>query len=120
MRRGHRRFMALLASMTGMQLTHVPYRGSGQATTDLLAAQVPVSIPGTAGMVRHIKAGKLRAAAVPGARRSPQLPDVPTVIESGVPGYEAYVWMGLLAPKGTPPAIIDKLHREGVQELTMS
>ena len=71
-----------------------------------------MSIPGTAGMVGHIKAGKLRALAVTGATRSPQLPDVPTVMESGVPGYEAYVWMGLLAPKGTPPAIVERLNRE--------
>src|SRR5215467_10115007 len=109
--------MAMLASMTGMQLTHVPYKGSGQATTDLLGGQILVSIPGTAGMVGHIRAGKLRALAVTGARRSPQLPDVPTVAESGVPGYEAYVWMGLLAPKGTPPAIIDRLPREVVAVL---
>ena len=66
---GQHLFMALLASMTGMKLTHVPYRGSGQATTDLLGGQVPVSIPGTAGMVGHIKAGKLRALAVTGAKR---------------------------------------------------
>jgi tripartite-type tricarboxylate transporter receptor subunit TctC len=108
---GQHLFMALLASSLGLQMNHVPYRGSGQATTDLLAGQVPVSIPGTAGMVGHIKAGKLRALAVSGANRSPQLPDVPTAMESGVPGFEAYVWMGLLAPKGTPQPIIDKLQR---------
>jgi tripartite-type tricarboxylate transporter receptor subunit TctC len=73
---------------------------------------VQASIPGTAGMVGHIRAGKLRALAVTGAKRSPQLPDVPTVAEAGVPGYEAYVWMGLLAPKGTPAPIIDRLYRE--------
>jgi tripartite-type tricarboxylate transporter receptor subunit TctC len=109
---GQHLFAALLCSMTGMKMNHVPYRGSGQATTDLLGGQVKVAIPGTAGMVGHIRAGKLRALAVTGAKRSPQLPDVPTVAEAGVPGYEAYVWMGLLAPKGTPPAIIDRLHRE--------
>jgi len=117
---GQHLFVALLASMTGMKMNHVPYRGSGQATADLLGGQVQVSIPGTAGMVGHIKAGKLRALAVTGAKRSPQLPDVPTVMESGVPGYEAYVWMGLLAPKGTPATIIDKLFRELTQVLATS
>jgi len=117
---GQHLFVALLASMTGMKMNHVPYRGSGQATADLLGGQVQVSIPGTAGMVGHIKAGKLRALAVTGAKRSPQLPDVPTVMESGVPGYEAYVWMGLLAPKGTPAPIVDKLSRELMQVLATS
>ncbi len=109
---GQHLFAAMLASTTGLKMNHIPYKGSGQATTDLLGGQVMVSIPGTAGMVGHIKAGKLRALAVTGSRRSPQLPDVPTIMESGVPGYEAYVWMGLLAPKGTPAPIIDRLHRE--------
>jgi tripartite-type tricarboxylate transporter receptor subunit TctC len=114
---GQHLFVALLASMTGMKMNHVPYRGSAQATADVLGGQVQVSIPGTAGMVGHIKAGKLRALAVTGAKRSPQLPDVPTVMESGVAGYEAYVWMGLLAPKGTPAPIIDKVLRELKQAL---
>ncbi|MFO1312295.1 MAG: tripartite tricarboxylate transporter substrate binding protein [Burkholderiales bacterium] len=109
---GQHLFMAMLASMTGMQLSHVPYKGSGQATTDLLGGQVMASIPGTAGMVGHIKAGKLRPLAVTGSSRSPQLPDVPTVAEQGVAGYQAYVWMGLLAPKGTPPALVDKIYRD--------
>jgi tripartite-type tricarboxylate transporter receptor subunit TctC len=73
---------------------------------------VAVAIPGTAGMVGHIRAGKLRALAVTGAKRAPQLPDVPTLQEAGVKGYEAYVWMGLLAPKGTPSRIVDRLYRE--------
>jgi tripartite-type tricarboxylate transporter receptor subunit TctC len=114
---GQHLFAALLASKTGMKMNHVPYRGSGQATTDLLSGVVSMAIPGTAGMVGHIKAGRLRALAVTGATRSPQLPDVPTVMESGVPGYEAYVWMGLLAPKGTPPAIVERLNREVVAVL---
>ena len=109
---GQHLFMAMFASMSGISLTHVPYRGSGQATTDLLAGTVPLSIPGTAGMVKHIKAGKLRPLATSGTARSPQLPEVPTLAESGLAGYSAYVWMGLLAPKGTPPAIIERLHRE--------
>ncbi len=114
---GQHLFAALLASATGIKMNHIPYKGSGQATTDLLGGQVMVSIPGTAGMVGHIKAGKLRALAVTGAKRSPQLPDVRTVIECGVPGFEAYVWMGLLAPKGTPQPIIDRLYRELVPVL---
>jgi tripartite-type tricarboxylate transporter receptor subunit TctC len=109
---GQHLFAALLASKTGMKMNHVPYRGSGQATTDLLAGVVSMAIPGTAGVVGHIRAGKLRALAVTGAARSPQLPDVPTVMESGVPGYEAYVWMGLLAPKGTPAAVVERLNRD--------
>jgi tripartite-type tricarboxylate transporter receptor subunit TctC len=117
---GQHLFAALLASMTGMKMNHVPYRGSGQGTTDLIAGTVQMAIPGTAGMVGHIKAGRLRALAVTGATRSPQLPDVPTVIESGVPGYEAYVWMGLLAPKGTPAPIIDRLYRDLAQVLATS
>ena len=104
--------MAMFASMAGIQLTHLPYRGSAPATTDLLAGIVPMSMPGTAGMVRHIKAGSLRALAVTGTTRSPQLPDVPTLAESGLPDYSAYVWMGLLAPKGTPPDIIERLLKE--------
>jgi tripartite-type tricarboxylate transporter receptor subunit TctC len=114
---GQHLFAALLASRTGKKLNHVPYKGSGQATTDLLSGVVAMAIPGTAGMVGHIKAGKLRALAVTGAKRSPELPSVPTVMESGVPDFEAYVWMGLLAPKGTPQPIIDRLNREVVAVL---
>lgn len=109
---GQHLFAAMFASMAGIQLTHLPYRGSGPATTDLLAGVVPMAMPGTAGMVKHIKAGSLRALAVSGVSRSPQLPDVPTLAESGLPGYAAYVWMGLLAPKGTPPDIIERLLKE--------
>ena len=109
---GQHLFMAMFASMSGIALTHVPYRGSGQATTDLLAGTVSLSIPGTAAMVKHIRAGKLRPLATSGTARSPQLPEVPTLAESGLAGYSAYVWMGLLAPRGTPPAIIERLHRE--------
>jgi len=114
---GQHLFMALFASMTDVRLNHVPYRGSGQATTDLLGGTVSASIPGTAGMVAHIKAGKLRALAVTGATRSPQLPDVPTMAEAGVPGYEAYVWLGLMAPKATPQSVLTRLNREVVAAL---
>jgi tripartite-type tricarboxylate transporter receptor subunit TctC len=109
---GQHLFAAQLFSMAGVKLTHVPYRGSGQATTDLIGGVVKVSVPGLAGMLPHIRSGRLRALAVTGAQRSPQLPDVPTLAESGYPSYSAYVWLGLLAPKGTPAAIIDLLNRE--------
>ena len=112
---GQHLFMANFASLAGLQLVHVPYRGSGQASADLLAGTVPMAMPGSAGMVAHIKAGKLRVLAVTGATRSAQLPDVPTLAEAGGPplaSHAAYVWMGLLAPKGTPPAVIDRLQRE--------
>jgi len=109
---GQHLFMAMFASMAGIKLTHVPYKGSGQATTDLLAGTVPMAIPGTQAMLKHIKDNKLRPLATTGVARSPRLPDVPTLAESGLAGYSAYVWMGLLAPKGTPPAIVERLNRE--------
>jgi tripartite-type tricarboxylate transporter receptor subunit TctC len=109
---GQHLFMAMFASMANVKMTHVPYKGSGQATTDLLAGTVPLALPGTQAMLKYIKDGKLRPLATTGVTRSPQLPDVPTLAESGLAGYSAYVWMGLLAPKGTPTAIVERLHRE--------
>jgi tripartite-type tricarboxylate transporter receptor subunit TctC len=114
---GQHLFAAQLFSMAGVKLNHVPYRGSGQATTDLIGGVVSVSVPGLAGMLPHIKSGKLRALAVTGAHRSPQLPEVPTLAESGFTGYSAYVWLGLLAPRGTPEPIIERLNRELVAAL---
>ena len=109
---GQHLFMAMFASMANIKLTHVPYKGSGQATTDLLAGTVPMAIPGTNGMIKHIKGGKLKVLATTGVKRSTQLPDVPTLDEAGLKGYSAYVWMGLLAPKGTPAGIVERLNRE--------
>jgi tripartite-type tricarboxylate transporter receptor subunit TctC len=114
---GQHLFAAQLFSMAGVKLNHVPYRGSGQATTDLIAGVVSVGVPGLAGMLPHIRSGKLRALAVTGTHRSAQLPDVPTLAESGFAGYSAYVWLGLLAPKGTPGAVIERLNREVVAVL---
>ena len=105
-------FTAMFLSAAGLDMVHVPYKGSAQAVTDVVAGQVPVAMPGLAAMVPHIRAGRLRALATTGTTRSPLLPDVPTLAESGFPGFSAYVWSGLVAPKGTPAPIIDRLNRE--------
>jgi tripartite-type tricarboxylate transporter receptor subunit TctC len=109
---GQHLFAAMFASMAGIQLVHVPYKGSAQATNDLIAGVVPMAVPGSQAMVKHIEGGKLRALATTGDARAKVLPDVPTLAESGLKGYSAYVWMGLLAPKGTPKPVLDMLGRE--------
>lgn len=101
---------ALFAKMAGISMTHIPYRGSGPVTADLLAGQVQVGFPGIAGMLPHIKSGKLRALGVTGVRRSPELPGVPTIAEAGVKGYEMVAWFGVAGPKSLPRDIQIKLH----------
>jgi tripartite-type tricarboxylate transporter receptor subunit TctC len=103
---------ALFTYMAGVQMTHVPYKGSGPAQNDLVAGMVKVGFPGTPIVIPHVKAGRLKALGVTTAQRSPQMPDVPTIAEAGVPGYEALVWVGLLAPAGTPVDIVNKLNGE--------
>src|SRR5688572_1524587 len=103
---------ALFSKMAGINMTHIPYRGSGPVTADLLAGQVQVGFPGIAGMLPHIKSGKLRPLGVSGAKRSPELPDVPTIAEAGVKGYEMVAWFGIAAPKGLPRDVQIKLHGE--------
>jgi tripartite-type tricarboxylate transporter receptor subunit TctC len=93
---------ALFCKMAGINMTHIPYRGSGPVTADLLAGQVQVGFPGIAGMLPYIKSGRLRALGVTSAKRSPELPDVPTIAEAGVKGYEMVAWFGIAAPKGLP------------------
>ncbi len=104
--------MELFKLMTGTNLTHVPYRGASPAYTDVISGRTPVFFDNLSSALGQIKSGNVRALAVTGKERSPSLPDVPTVAESGVPGYQNYVWFGLWAPKKTPQAIIDKLHAE--------
>ncbi len=102
----------LFASLTGTKLQHVPYRGSSGAATDLVAGVVESSFAGVPNALAQVPAGRLRALAVTTAKRIPQLPDVPTLQEAGVPGYEASVWLALLAPAGTPRDIVNRLNAE--------
>ena len=107
----------LLKSMTGIEMTHIPYKGSPPALVDVLAGRVPLMSSTMPPALPHIKSGKVRAIAVTSAKRSPVLPDVPTVAESGVPGYEAIAWQGLVAPAGTPRPVIARVNAEVVKAL---
>ena len=100
----------LFKQMTGVDMQHVPYKGSAPAVADLLGGQTSIMFDNMPSAIPHVKGGKLRALAVTTAKRSPALPDVPTIAESGVPGYEATSWFGLLAPAGTPPAVVGQLN----------
>ncbi|MDH1673482.1 Bug family tripartite tricarboxylate transporter substrate binding protein [Comamonas aquatica] len=101
---------ALFQSMTGVELTHVPYKGSAPAISDLLGNQIAVMFDNMPSAIQHVRSGKLRPIAVTTAKRSPELPDVPTIAEAGVPGYEATSWFGLWSVAGTPQPVLDKLH----------
>jgi tripartite-type tricarboxylate transporter receptor subunit TctC len=103
---------ALFSRMTGTQLINVPYKGGPQALTDLIGGQVQVMFGTAAITLTQVRAGRLKALGVSTVRRSPLLPDIPTIAESGVPGYEMSIWWGVLAPAATPPAIVDKLYAE--------
>jgi len=102
----------LFKSMSGTNILHVPYRGSSGARNDVLAGQVQMMFDAITTMAPNVKAGQVRALATTGEKRSTVLPDVPTVAEAGVPGYETTIWLGIMAPKGTPQAIVDKLNAE--------
>ena len=108
---------ALFNTMAGIDLNHVPYKGSGPAMQDLLSGQVKVSFAGIPNVMPHVKAGRLRALAVTTPQRSPDLPDVPTVAEAGVPGYEATLWLNIAAPAGTPPEIVQRMYAETAKVL---
>jgi tripartite-type tricarboxylate transporter receptor subunit TctC len=102
----------LMASIAGIRLTAVPYKGDAQAMTDAIAGQVSLTLPTVVAAAPHIKSGKLRPLAVSTRQRVAALPEVPTMEEAGVPGYESFSWGGIMVPAGTPPAIVNRLHAE--------
>lgn len=100
---------------SGIDIVHIPYKGGGQAIADVASGQVKLGVLGMAPVLPHIKSGKLVALAVTGGKRSPLLPDVPTVAEAALPGFETVQWQGIAAPAGTPPQIIGRIHDELVR-----
>jgi tripartite-type tricarboxylate transporter receptor subunit TctC len=104
---------------TGAKLTHIPYKGAAPATVDLLAGRVTVQFAPASTVVSHVKAGKLKAFATIGRKRLEALPDVPTLAELGIKGFDAALWVGLSAPAGTPEAVIERLNRETVRVLDL-
>ena len=107
----------LFNMMAGVKLQPVPYKGSGPVSTDVLGGQVPLGVVDVPSAIAHVRAGKMRALAVTSKRRIVAAPEVPTFEEAGVPGYEAIGWFGTVAPANTPPAVIQRLHREIVAAL---
>ncbi len=102
----------MFLNATGTDVKHIPYKGSGQALTDLIGGQVQMSFMALSNAIPHVKTGKLRALGVSTLRPSAELPGVPTVAEAGVPGFVATAWLALVAPKGTPPAVVARLNTE--------
>lgn len=109
---------AMFASLANVDITHVPYRGSAPAISDLLGGQVNMIIDPIASSAQHIQAGKLRALAVSTATRSPLAPDLPTMAEAGLRGYDFSAWFMLLAPKGVPPAVIAKINKDVIATMS--
>jgi len=111
--------MELFKSMTGANLVHIPYKGSAGVLTDVMGGQIAVTIDNMPPYVPQVRAGKIRALAVSTAKRSSAMPDVPTIAEAGVTGYEAGAWFGLLAPAGTPKAVVAQLSAESARILKL-
>jgi tripartite-type tricarboxylate transporter receptor subunit TctC len=109
----------MLNQMAGIDMQHVPYKGSGQAVVDVVGGQIQLMFSGMSSVMGHIKAGRLKPLAVTGAKRSPAVPDVPTIAESGFPGFSATAWYGVLAPANTPRPIVNRLHDEIVKALAL-
>jgi tripartite-type tricarboxylate transporter receptor subunit TctC len=103
---------ALFNSLARVELNHVPYKGSGPAMQDLLAAQVGVSFAGVPNVLGHVRGGRLKALGVTTSKRWSELPDVPTIAEAGVPGYEAILWLSISGPAGMPAPIVQRLYTE--------
>jgi tripartite-type tricarboxylate transporter receptor subunit TctC len=102
----------LFKMLANVKMTHIPYKGSGPAMTDVIGGQVPITFEVFITALSYVKAGRLRALAQTGATRSTHLPDVPTIAETGIPGYESSGWYGVLAPAGTPAAVVGRLHTD--------
>jgi tripartite-type tricarboxylate transporter receptor subunit TctC len=102
----------LFRQRAGLDMVHVPYKGGGPALIDVMAGQVPLYFGNMASALPHVKNGKLKALAVTGSKRSAAAPDLPTVAESGMPGYQVYEWNAIFAPAGTPAAIVNRLQAE--------
>ncbi len=107
--------MELFKTMTGTFMTHIPYKGSAPVVADLMAGQVDIMFDNLPNVIQHVKSGRMKPLAVSGPRRSPLAPEVPTVVEAGVPGFEVTVWFGVLAPAGTPRDIIQRLNVESAK-----
>jgi tripartite-type tricarboxylate transporter receptor subunit TctC len=110
----------LFNSLAGTKMNHVPYKGGGPAVIALVGGQVSVGFATTPSVIQHVKSGKLRGLAVTSAKRSPSTPELPTVSEAGLKGYEAGTWYGMLVPAGTPKDVISRLHAESVKLLALA
>ncbi len=109
----------LFAYKAGVKMTHIPYKGTGPALTDTISGSADIFFTSTASAIPHVKAGKLRAIALTGTKRLPALPDVPTIAESGLPGYDVILWHGLIGPKGMPKEVVERINAEVAKALKL-